>query len=147
MIDFESISYRDLWEYVELGFGGDPALMEKYQQYNTPFGETVQRNMTNIWDGMKGGYNFKFFKIVMSGVPIGFTVVDQDTDILFSFGISRKFRNKMVTTAWFGEVRKLLTEHFTCTLWNQNQRAIRFLNNNGMSVLRKNDETTTLILA
>lgn len=146
MITFESITYRDLWEYVELGFGDDQPLMEKYQQYDTPFKETVERNMRNIWDAMQSGFHFKYFKLVMSDVPIGFTVLDQDADILFSFGINRKYRNQVVTTAWFGQLRKYLTAHFTCVLWNQNERAIRFLNKNGMTVLRKNDETTTLVL-
>jgi hypothetical protein len=146
MINFESITYRELWEYVELGFGDDPALMEKYQQYDTPFKETVERNMRNIWDAMHAGFSFKFFKIVFAEVPIGFTVLDKDADILFSFGINRKYRNRMVTVAWFGQVRKHLTGHFTCVLWNQNKRAIRFLNRNGMTVLRSNEETTTLVL-
>jgi len=146
MIIFEPIKYSELWEFVELGFGDDEKLMDKYQQYNTPFKETVERNMRNIWDAMSAGFNFKFFKIVMGEVVIGFTVLDQDTDMLFSFGINRKFRNQMITTAWFTQVRKFLTEHFTCVLWNQNVRAIRFLNRNGMTVLRHNDETTTLVL-
>lgn len=146
MIIFETVKYSDLWEYVELGFGDDPELLEKYQQYDTPFRQTVERNMRNIWDAQGAGFNFKFFKIIMADVAIGFTVIDQDTDMLFSFGINRKFRNQMITTAWFTEVRKLLTSHFTCVLWNQNVRAIRFLNRNGMAVLRHNDETTTLVL-
>ena len=146
MITFESITYRDLWEFVELGFRDDPALMERYQQYPTPFKQTVERNMRNIWDAIDAGFDFKFFKIIFQDVAIGFTVLDQDADILFSFGINRKYRNQLVTLAWFGEVRKMLTAHFTCVLWNQNKRAIRFLNRNGMTVLRSNEETTTLVL-
>lgn len=146
MITFESITYRDLWEYVEIGFRDDPALMERYQQYKTPFKVTVERNLRNIWDATDAGFSFKYYKVMMAGVAIGFTVLDQDTDMLFSFGINRKCRNQMITTAWFAEVRKLLTAHFTCVLWNENQRAIRFLNRNGMTVFRKNEETTTLVL-
>jgi RimJ/RimL family protein N-acetyltransferase len=102
--------------------------------------------MKNIWFAMDGGFNFKFFKVMMGDVPIGFTVLDRDTDVLFSFGINRKYRNQMVTVAWFGQIRNFLTEHFTCSLWNQNKRAIRFLERNGMTVLRKNEIITTLVL-
>lgn len=147
MINFEPISYSDLWDLVELGFGEDEELMNKYQQYKTPFKETVERNMKNIWEAMDAGFKFKFFKLMMGEVIIGFTVLDQDMDMLFSFGINKKFRNQMITTAWFAQVRKYLTKHFTCTLWNQNERAIRFLNRNGMTVLRKNESFTCLILS
>lgn len=146
MIVFEEITYRDLWDLVELGFSDDEPLLDKYQQYDTSLKETVERNMRNIWDAVDGGFKFKFFKVIMAGITIGFTVLDQDSDMLFSFGINRKFRNQMVTTAWFNQVRNYLTEHFTCTLWNQNERAIRFLNRNGMTVTRKDDKVTTLIL-
>lgn len=146
MIIFEPVKYKNLWPWVELGFGDDEKLLLEFQQYQTPFKETVERNMRNIWDAMDAGFQFKFFKVVMAGTPIGFTVLDSDTDLLFSFGINKKYRNQMVTTAWFTQVRKFLTAHFTCVLWNQNKRAIRFLCRNGMTVLKKSDEFTVLVL-
>lgn len=146
MLQLESISFDELKPLVELGFGDDPELMETFQQIKTEFGVTVQRNLDNIKNS-QSLFEFTYYKVMWDGQPIGFTVIDKEKGLLWSFGINISWRKKEIAMQWFNEVSKYLDHFVICVLWNQNFRAIRFLERNGMKIMNRNDETVTLMTA
>ena len=144
MISFCEIQFDDLKTLIELGFGDDPDLMEKYQQLPTDFEVTVQRNLDNIRE-MGDHLPLIYYKVLWGDEVIGFTVLEFSNSILYSFGINIKFRKKEIVTAWIEGVSKLFGGSFQCVLWDKNERAINFLIRNGMKPFKRDGKNTFLI--
>lgn len=143
MICFIEIDFDGLKPLVELGFGEDPDLMDKYQQLDTDFVVTVNRNIENIKSAV-GLFELRFFKVLYEDVVIGFTVLSFKEKILYSFGINIKYRVGGILASWFEKVNELLGYEFSCILWNKNTRAINHLVRQGMKIIDMNKETTIL---
>lgn len=143
-ISFCEIEFKDLKPIVELGFGDDPDLIEKYQQLPTEFEVTVQRNMDNIKE-MAEHLPLIYYKVFWMDEVIGFTVMEFSNSILYSFGINIRFRKREIVTAWINKVGELFKGSFQCVLWDKNERAINFLTRNGMKIFKKEGEHTFLI--
>lgn len=138
------VSFKELENLVRIGFGDDPELLNKYQELDTDFETTVQRNVSRI----KEYHQIKeltIYELRYGGTVIGFTVLDLAENILYSFGINRKWRKGNVVTAWIEDIKRKCDNMFACVLFSKNQRAIRFLLKNGMKIASKNDHMTHLI--
>lgn len=144
MVEFKEISFNELPDLVRIGFGNDEELLSKYQQLNTDFETTVLRNIENIKSSAGLG-ELHYYRLEIEDVPVGFTVVDAENYLLISFGINIKFRTKEVVLDWFNRVIDFFEDGFGCVLWNQNERAIKFLERQGMKVENKSDELTVLM--
>lgn len=143
-IFFCKIGFDELKPLVELGFGDDQELMDRYQQLPTEFEETVQRNLDNIL-GISKLYALEYFKVYWGNDVIGFTVLCLETKLLCSFGINIKYRKKEILLSWIDTVNQRFDGEFCCLLWNQNKRAIEFLHRNGMEIQRVEESYTVLV--
>ena len=71
-----------------------------------------------------------FKKIKVEGKEVGFVYFFDD--ILVSFGVNIKHRNKEFLSNLFDEIVDLIGEDFVTFMWERNTRAIRWLEKNGM---------------
>lgn len=103
--------------------------------------ETPIEAVENICDKIRKFYTYSFMAgIEINGQKEGYFVWDDN--ILISFSISKKYRNKETLSAFWKEIKKRLGNNFHCMLYSHNIRAIEFLQRNGMKILY--DEVTIL---
>jgi hypothetical protein len=138
------VPLHELENLVRIGFGNDPELLNKYQEFDTDFETTVKRNISRIIE-----YNetneLTLFELRYGGHVIGFMALDLYENLLYSFGINREWRRDNILRSWVDEIKEKFDNLFACALSNKNERAIRFLVKNGMRIADKNDSMTHLI--
>lgn len=136
------ISLIELYILVLSSFSNDPELLEKYQQLDTDLVDTVNRNMENI---KEWGDSVRYLGINYNGRNIGFCVIDEDRKILVSFGINMKYRKRDILNTWVETLKDYFNGKFNCSLWSKNERAIKFLQKNGMKITKQDELITYLI--
>jgi len=141
-IDLEEISISELYDLVWYTWKGDEKLISDYQQIKGDFSTMVNRNISNIKDA-SSLLNLAYYKVNYKSNVIGFTVVDAGKSLLYSFGIRKEFR-KECSVKWIETIKSMMNGIVHCALWNQNQRAIRFLKKNDFKEVRKDKFVTYL---
>lgn len=124
-------------------FSKDDELIEKYHIV----GENYQKSILDTVDKIKTthvkDFELKLYAINCGNQTIGYSVINKEIGILYSFGINIKYRNKETLVEWFGLIANLMPD-FKCYLWNKNTRAINFLIKNGMKISEVKREFTIL---
>ena len=144
MVVLEEITVSEFPDYVRLGFGEDADLLNAYQQLDTDFETTVQRNVDNVM-GLMEVDKLNLYKVVCNGIEVGFTVLNIEGGALVSFGINIHYRTKEIVVGWWNLVYQFLDGNFISVLWSKNKRAIEFLQRQGMRIFDQENDLTILI--
>ncbi len=91
------VSFSELENLVRIGFGNDPDLLGKYQELNTDFETTVQRNVSRIIEYSEAN-RLTLYELRYGGNVIGFMALDHYENILYSFGINGEWRKSAKVT-------------------------------------------------
>jgi hypothetical protein len=144
MIFKQIISKENLLNAIKIGFDNDIDLLSKYHYLdNECHIKCVTDTHKKIIDFTES-YAAEWFELIVDNRVIGFTVISQAYNILYSFAINIEYRNVDNLTTWFEAVSFMLDENFTCLLYAKNERAIDFLVKNGMLIFDKFDDIVTL---
>ena len=141
MIEFKIITLESLPKYVRIAFKGDASLHEYHITGSKDLDECVQDTMDKI-NETSTLFELLLLSVIFEGEIIGFTILGGG--LLYSFGINKEYRTKEILIQWIQEIKDLLDNDFKCMLWNKNNRAIKFLEKQGMNIEDTNNDYTTL---
>lgn len=126
------IDIKDFDGYVYNAFVNDNEIIEFYDRAANV--KTVQEAIDNVCEKIKVSYpTAKIFGILIEGNKEGYFVFKDD--LLISFGINVKHRNKDTLAIFWGEIQSRLGNNFHALLYSHNARAISFLEKGGMKIL------------
>ena len=124
MIVLEKINKTELRKYVRLSYEGDIIGLKMYHVEPMNLRRAVKATVDMI-EVAERSYQFKYYRIVNNGQPIGYVVTCGM--ILYSFCIQIKSRTREVLLSWWDSINKLMGAKFFVLLYQNNTRAIRFL--------------------
>lgn len=145
MIEIKKISLYELPPLIKISYENDLELFEKYHiRPNMKLAECVSETFGMIKESSKL-CDLTYYKILSKKQPIGFFITTYKR--LYSFGIGMKFRRKAILSAWWVMVKTVLGDEFICSLYENNTRAISFLEKQGMEIAEKRalDNSITLL--
>jgi hypothetical protein len=148
MITIKKISKTEIPALVEMSYVGDDELIDKYHHLcieGKPTREfAVLASLHRIHEASQET-KLNYYKVIFQKKPIGYFVTFDN--VLYSFCINKKYRNKENLIGWFNQVKKTLGKPFQCILSTHNTRAIDHLIKQGMVRYRDNEEdkVTTLV--
>lgn len=142
MIRIKKISFGHLYGLVQLAYENDKELFEKYHLKPMGLDQCVICTMDLIEEVAKTK-NLTYYKILWNNEPIGYFITYDN--ILYSYAISIRFRKKNILIAWWSEIKKLLEPIFATGLYENNTRAISFLEKQGMIIAERKDNIVTLL--
>jgi hypothetical protein len=145
MITIKKISINELPNLVAMSYEGDFDLMHKYYHIKLGFQDMINTTLVYIYQ-MASMKKLSYYKVIYRKNAIGYFVTF-DNNFLYSFAINKKYRKKEILTKWWNKVEKELGETFYCGLYECNERAIKFLEKNGMKVIDVDQESKTVTLA
>lgn len=85
------------------------------------------------------------YKVLYQKQPIGY-VVTYEGNFLYSYAIAPKFRKKNILIDWWHEIKKILDRDFATMVYDNNHRAVKFLEKNGMKVAARDNEKGIITL-
>jgi len=148
MVSIKRIQIDKIEELVRIAFKNDTDLIEKYHSIDGTFEECVDDTIIRIY----ASYNEKhpkYYKILNNKEAIGFfvTFVHKDIPIpvLYSFGINIKYRKAEILNEWWKLILKELDSKFWCAMNKKNERAIKFLRNRTMKVVKETENEVVFI--
>lgn len=144
MITIKKISKSQLAQYVDIAYRGDSDLMDRYhiQQHETV--ESAVFSTMLMIDDMSRLKDLSYYKICWKKEPIGYLVTFPD--FLYSFGINIKFRKRDIHIGWWNATKSILGKKFISMLYDNNSRAVGFLQKQGMKILEHNLENHSIVL-
>jgi hypothetical protein len=145
MITIKKISVNELPNLVAISYKGDLDLMHKYYHIKLGFQDMINTTLVYIYQ-MASMKKLNHYKVIYNKKPIGYFTTF-DNNFLYSFAINKKYRTKDILTKWWTKVEKELGETFYCGLYECNERAIKFLEKNGMKIIDTDQEYKTVTLA
>lgn len=124
-----------LVEYIESAWKGDVNL---HVFYDRSLNEKSLENMVRdthdkILDLNNQQSGLSFLGIEHDDIKIGFIVLNEQFNFLYSFGVRHDFRDKDMLEPIFFYIRKKLKDNFFCLMNECNTRAIRWLKKCGLS--------------
>lgn len=143
-LDISKISFYQLPEAVQASYEGDKDLLNKYHvaKWDTVKG-AVTSTMVMIHACSKVK-DLSYYKVTHQKKCIGYIVTFDN--FLYSFGLSIKSRTEEIKEAFWSAIKKLLGNQFGCSLYNNNVRAIKFLEKQGMEIGSVDEENHMTIL-
>ncbi len=142
MIRIVKISFGQLGRLVELSYENDQELFEKYHLKPMGFEDCVKSTMELIEDVAKI-HDLIYYKILWNNKPVGYFIIYGN--ILYSYAVAIRFRRKIILTRWWDEIKKMMPPLFATGLYENNTRAIEFLEKQGMIVSERRDNIVTLL--
>jgi hypothetical protein len=143
MITHKKISKAELPKLVAIAYEKDQELFDKYHLGKMSFQMAVLCTLDLI-DEASNEFKLSYYKLIYKKKPIGYFVIFND--YLYSFGIAMEFRKKEVLSRWFQNVKKELPSSFNCALYENNTRAIKHLERQGMKIIDHDIETKVVTL-
>lgn len=135
-----SIDIDELRDYVYSAIIDDDEIVEFFDK-NVPVKNTLDA-IDSICEKIKRCYPYAdFFGVELESEKIGFFVYSEE--LLISFGVCPKYRNKEVLSNFWDCIKKVLPEKFQCVLYSHNKRALDFLKRGGMKVMF---DTVTILI-
>lgn len=131
-MEFVEIDRAELQDAIEIAFGGDTGLLEKYHIKQGTLAECVDDTYNKICNA-EANFPMEYYKVVLDGIKIGYTAMSKKESLLYSFGININYRNKKTLQLWFENVVNILGS-FNCYIWTKNERAILHLVKQGMKI-------------
>ena len=146
MLELLKTNLTDLKQYIDIAFNEDKELI-KYFDRSAKVNDT--NGMCNdVWDKLKDYPNYFMhvycYKVVLNKEPIGFVFITKAPNLLVSFSINKKYRNKEILKEYFDKICIELDNEFECMLYNENSRGIRWLEKCGMDITEVNNIYTKL---
>lgn len=127
-----AINIEDLREYVYYSLVEDVEIINFFDK-TVPI-ETTMDAVDSICEKIKRCYaDADMFGVELDSEKMGFFVCQDN--LLISFGVSPKYRNKEMLSAFWGFIKKVLPDNFQCVLYSHNERALNFLKKGGMKIL------------
>jgi ribosomal protein S18 acetylase RimI-like enzyme len=142
MIRVTKISFGQLPRLVELAYENDTELFDKYHIKPMGFDDCVKSTMSLI-EEVAQTKDLLYYKILWSNEPIGYFIIYDN--VLYSYAIAVRFRKKNILTAWWEEIKKMMPEVFATGLYENNTRAISFLEKQGMIISERRNNIVTLL--
>ncbi len=127
-----------LYNSIVIAFKGDDKLFDTYHVVNGALTQSVNDTFERIINTAKE-FTCEWYNVIKNDAVIGFCVMSKAYNVLYSFGIGIEHRAAEVLAPWFEIIAKELGDHFTCTLWAKNTRAIDYLIRNGMEIFSNNN--------
>jgi len=122
--------------YIEIAFTGDSELLNYYDK-----SINVSRTQDMVEDTCDKILQYQnhfdvcsFYGIEINGEKSGYFFIVKSPDILVSFSLNKKHRNRQNLSMLFDEIKKVLDGTFLCFLNEYNTRAIKWLEKCGMTV-------------
>lgn len=143
MTTIKKISKFELMDLVHIAYDGDTDLFEKYHIGKVNLQLAVLKTMVLIEDAAKKK-KLSYYKIIHNKTPIGYFVTYDNC--LYSFGVSIKYRCKDVLVKWWTQVKSVLGKTFEAMLYENNTRAISFLERQGMKIINKDANKVVTLL-
>jgi len=142
-MEFCEIEISEIGKYVEIAFEGDNELVEKFHYSDKTLEETITGNVANI-QNLNSLYPLTCYCVkLFDSIEIGFVVLREN--LLYSFGINKKYRTKEILKEWWEIIKAILEYQFVVCLYPENTRAIDFFVRNGMKIKETTDNNITLI--
>jgi hypothetical protein len=146
MLKLLKTNLTDLKQYIDIAFNEDKELI-KYFDKSASVSDTDGMS-NNVWDKLKE-YPTYFshvycYKVFLNKEPIGFLFITKAPNLLVSFSINKKYRNKEVLKEYFDNICKELDNDFICMLFSENLRGINWLQKCGMKIIEVNNIYTKL---
>jgi hypothetical protein len=134
MMVIREVNTLKLVEYIESAWKGDVNLHVFYDRsLNLKSLENMVRDTHDkILDLNNQQSGLSFFGIEHDSVKIGFIVLNEQFNFLYSFGVRHDFRNRDMLEPIFFYIRKKLKDNFFCLMNECNTRAIRWLKKCGL---------------
>tara|TARA_R110000868_G_scaffold153741_1_gene379594 strand:+ start:264 stop:731 length:468 start_codon:yes stop_codon:yes gene_type:complete len=134
MMVVREVNGLKLVEYIESAWEGDVNL---HVFYDRSLNEKSLENMVrDTHDKILDLYNQQsglcFLGIEHDSIKIGFIVLNEQFNFLYSFGVRHDFRNRDMLEPIFFYIRKKLKDNFFCLMNECNTRAIRWLKKCGL---------------
>jgi hypothetical protein len=146
MLKLLKTNLPDIKEYIYIAFSEDKELI-KYFDKSASVSDTDEM-CNDVWGKLKD-YPAYFmhvycYKVVLDKEPIGFVFITKAPNLLVSFSINKKHRNKEVLKEYFDKICIELDNDFECMLYNENSRGINWLEKCGMVITEVNNIYTKL---
>lgn len=142
MIKLIKISKYQVRPLVEISYEGDADLFDKYHLSKMEFSGCVDSTMELI-EGASREKVLTYYKVLLQKKPIGYVITCPN--VLYSYAIAVKYRKKKILMEWWGAVKSLFSGVFATGLYENNTRAILFLQRQGMIIVEKNGNLVTLL--
>lgn len=142
MIRVTKISFGQLPRLVELAYENDQELFEKYHIKPMGLDDCVKSTMGLI-EEVAQTKDLIYYKILWNNEPIGYFIIYDN--VLYSYAIAVRFRKKDILIAWWEEIKNIMPDIFATGLFENNTRAIAFLEKQGMIVSERRDNIITLL--
>jgi hypothetical protein len=142
MIRIVKIAFGQLWRLVELSYENDQDLFEKYHLRVMGFEDCVKSTMGLIEEVAKTK-DLIYYKIIWDNEPIGYFITYDN--VLYSYAVAVRYRKMIILTRWWEEIKKMMPPLFATGLYENNTRAIEFLEKQGMIVSERRDNIVTLL--
>jgi hypothetical protein len=144
MVRTKQIPLNELPPLIRLSYEGDNELWET--QHAIPFDniDDAVGLTCHMIEQMAVEKDLSAYKIIWQKKDVGYFVVfDQ---FLFSFGVNINFRKKDLLIGWWGWVKKYLKNNVLCILYPHQNRALGFLQKNGMKIIDIDKANNAVIL-
>ena len=137
MVTIKKISKTQLPQLVLISYLGDDELLNKFHvEPNMSFKMAVGSTLQMIYD-LSSEKRLNYYKVIYNKMPIGYFVTFDNC--LYSFGINIDFRVKNILISWWQQIKKALGKEFYAKLYEQNTRAISFLEKCGMEIYHRDE--------
>lgn len=137
MVELIEIEKGDLPWLVYVAYKDDKDLWNKYHVEKLTLVDAVVSTLKMV-EISAAEMELNYYKVRMEDENIGYVVVSGNH--LYSFGINIHWRTKEILKEWWELVTGILGESFTCLLFSNNERAIKYLKNRGMEIKWQNTE-------
>jgi hypothetical protein len=136
MLEVQQINITELKQYIEIAFEGDKELINFYDKNSCVSNHNDMSSNTHFKLTEYKCYFDRCFhyKVVLDNTPIGFIFITKNPNLLVSFSVNKKYRNKETLKKYFELIQHIFSEPFICLLYNENYRAINWLEKCGMEV-------------
>lgn len=136
MIIAEKVPITELKQYIEIAFEGDGELINFYDKNsfvvsNLDMSCNTHCKLIDYKNYFDNCYNYK---VSLNNIPIGFIFITKNPNLLVSFSVNKKYRNKETLKKYFELIQNIFLEPFICFLYNENSRAINWLQKCGMEI-------------
>jgi len=130
----------DLLKYIRLSFEGDYALLELFDKDANV--KTLEEAAWNVCEKIQSytnggvGAYIVYHKRSIDEIPIGYFVYDVNNRLLISFALNKAYR-KTYSSVFFENIKSIVGNDFQVYLFSYNERAIKWLQKNGMAIVAK----------
>jgi hypothetical protein len=141
MLKLLRINIYELKQYINIAFNDDYDFINYYDK-NTKIKtieELVEKTNEKILDYPSYFGTHYSYRVDFDNKSIGYLFITKKPNLLVSFSINKKYRNKEILKNYFDIIKKELGNSFCCLLYKENIRAINWLKKCGMKPEDGND--------